>query len=327
MYLQGRTARESTYSMGMTPRETISYLGPAGTFTEAALKLSPEAEGKHWKPVANVLEALQDLQSGVASAAMIAIENSVEGGVTASQDALATMPGLRIVGEYIVPIRFSLATASDITLDRVHTIAAHPVAYGQCRLWLNRMLPGHVHVPAASNVASVELTQDDEQSGRIADAAITTPFIGDYRPVSMLADDIQDNGNARTRFALVTMRTDLPARTGRDKTSLIVELPEERPGGLLLLLEQIAARGINLSMIASRPIPEQPGRYRFVLDLDGHLHDARVRDALLGIRRFCPAVTFLGSYPRAVSSRVDVDLAYSDDNYAQAEAWVAALER
>lgn len=310
-----------------TASDTISYLGPAGTFTEAALKLAPEAADKHWKPVANVLEALHDVQSGSSSAAMIAIENSVEGGVTASQDALATMPGLRIVGEYMVPIRFSLAAASDIPLDAVHTVAAHPVAYGQCRLWLNRVLPGHVHVPASSNVTSVDLALSGSGAGRIADAAITTPFIGDYRDVTVLADDIQDNANARTRFALVTMRTDLPPRTGRDKTSLIVELPEERPGGLLALLEQIAARGINLSMIASRPIPEQPGRYRFVLDLDGHLHDARVRDALLGIRRFSPAVTFLGSYPRAVGSRVDVDPGYSDENYAQAEAWLSELER
>lgn len=311
----------------MDARETISYLGPAGTFTEAALKLAPEASGKHWKPVANVLEALQDLQAGTSAAAMIAVENSVEGGVTASQDALATMPGLRIVGEYIVPIRFSLAAASHTGLEQVQTIAAHPVAYGQCRLWLNRMLPGHVHVPAASNVASVDLVLDAPGERRIADAAITTPFIGDHRDVALLANEIQDNSNARTRFALVTMRTDVPPRTGRDKTSLIVQLPEERPGGLLELLEQIAARGINLSMIASRPIPEQPGRYRFVLDLDGHLHDARVRDALLGIRRLTPNVTFLGSYPRAVTSRVEVAEAYSDANYAQAEEWFTQLER
>lgn len=312
----------------MSASETISYLGPAGTFTEAALKLAPEAAGKTWKPVVNVLEALRDLQAGTSIAAMIAVENSVEGGVTASQDALATMDGLRIVGEYIVPIRFSLATRPGTELSQIHTVAAHPVAYGQCRLWLDRMLPGHVHVPAASNVASADmLFGGGEVSAPIADAAITTPFVRDYRDVAIAADDIQDNSNARTRFALITMRTDVPPRTGRDKTSLIVELPEERPGGLLALLEQIAARGINLSMIASRPIPEKPGRYRFVLDLDGHLHDARVRDALLGIRRFSPAVKFLGSYPRAVGSRVDVADAYSDENYAQAKVWVDALEK
>ena len=304
--------------------ETISYLGPAGTFTEAALKLAPEAIGKHWKPVSNVLEGLHDVQLGRSVAAMIAIENSIEGGVTASQDALANIPGLRIVGEYVVPIRFALAVRPGTPMDAVRTLAAHPVAYGQCRRWLQRMLPGHAHVPAASNVVSAEMLLE---TSAIADAAITPVTIREQVDVELLHEDIQDNPTARTRFALVTTRTDVPPRTGRDKTSLIVELPEERPGGLMAMLEQFATRGINLSMITSRPIPEQPGRYRFVIDIDGHLHDARVADALLGLRRYSPSVKFLGSYPRAVASPVAVDPAYSDDNYAVAREWFATLER
>lgn len=304
--------------------ETISYLGPAGTFTEAALKLAPEAAGKTWKPVTNVLEALGDVERGESVAAMIAIENSIEGGVTASQDALANIPGLRIVGEYVVPVRFSLVVRRGRTLDDVRTIAAHPVAYGQCRNWLTANVPGHTHVVAASNVASAHLLFDAQP---LADAAIAPVTIGERLDVASLAEDIQDNDKARTRFALVTTRTDLPPRTGDDKTSLIVELPEERPGGLMAMLEQFATRGVNLSMIASRPIPEAPGRYRFVVDLDGHLHDARVADALLGLRRYSPAVTFLGSYPRAVPSRVTVDPHYSDETYEAARAWFESLER
>lgn len=304
--------------------ETISYLGPAGTFTEAALKLAPEAIGKQWKPVASVIEALHDVQLGSSVAAMIAVENSIEGGVTASQDALATIPGLRIVGEYVVPIRFALAVRPGTPMAAVRTLAAHPVAYGQCRRWLQRMLPGHAHLPAASNVASAEMLFTEPV---IADAAITPVTIREQVDVELLHEDIQDNPTARTRFALVTMRTDVPPRTGRDKTSLIVELPEERPGGLMAMLEQFATRGINLSMITSRPIPEHPGRYRFVVDLDGHLHDARIEDALLGLRRYSPSVTFLGSYPRAVASPVAVDPAYSDAKYAEAREWFATLER
>ncbi|WP_282852674.1 prephenate dehydratase [Gulosibacter sediminis] len=307
----------------MSASDTISYLGPAGTFTEMALRLAPEAEGKVWKPVANVLEALMEVQTGTSFAAMIAIENSIEGGVTASQDALATMEGLRIVGEYVVPVRFSLAVRSGVTLDDVHTVAAHPVAYGQCRRWLHRTLPGHGHVAASSNVASAEVLLDRPD---LIDAAVTPVNIRERFDLEVLADDIQDNAQARTRFALVTTRTDVPARTGHDKTSLIVELPEERPGGLMTMLEQFATRGINLSMITSRPIPEQPGRYRFVVDLDGHLHDARVADALLGLRRYSPSVKFLGSYPRAAASRVDEDPAASDANYAEAQRWFDTLD-
>ncbi|MGO1544400.1 MAG: prephenate dehydratase [Gulosibacter sp.] len=303
---------------------TISFLGPAGTFTEAALKLAPEAQGKVWKPVTNVLEALMDVQSGKSFAAMVAIENSVEGGVTASQDALATMDGLRIIGEYIVPIRFVLAVRPGIGLKDIETVAAHPVAYGQSRRWLHRTLPDHLFVQASSNVASARMLFDEDE---VADAAITPPTIRDHFDVDIVAEDVQDSAIARTRFLLVTTRTDLPPRTGSDKTSLIVTLPDERPGGLLSMLEQFAARGINLSMITSRPIPEHPGRYRFVIDLDGHLEDSRVSDALLGLRRYSPSVRFLGSYPRAVQSPVSVDPAYSDDNYAEAADWLKGLVR
>lgn len=303
---------------------TVSYLGPAGTFTEAALKLAPEAAGKHWKPVTNVLEALMDVQQRRSFAAMVAIENSIEGGVTASQDALATMDGLRIRGEFVVPIRFVLAVRPGVSLREIETVAAHPVAYGQCRRWLHQTLPEHLFVQASSNVASVR--QLFEEDG-IADAAIAPPTIRDHFDVDIIAEDIQDSSIARTRFLLVTTRTDLPPRTGSDKTSLIVTLPDERPGGLLSMLEQFAARGINLSMITSRPIPESPGRYRFVIDLDGHLEDARVADAMLGLRRYSPSVKFLGSYPRAVPSRVAVDPAYSDEHYAEARAWLDGLVR
>lgn len=303
------------------PSETISYLGPAGTFTEAALRLAPAAVGKFWKPVNNVPEALAEVQAGTSFAAMIAVENSIEGSVTASQDALATMPGLRIVGEYIVPIRFVLAAQPGVRLEDVRTVAAHPVAYGQCRRWLAQHIPAHLHLPASSNIASAGMLFD----GNLADAAIAPPTIGERLKVDVLATDIQDTASARTRFVLVTSDHTIPERTGNDKTSLIVELPEERPGGLMQMLEQFAARGINLSMIASRPIAESPGRYRFVIDLDGHIDDARVKDALLGLRRFSPDVLFLGSYPCALPTAVELDPAYSDEHYAEAERWFDSL--
>ena len=306
--------------------ETISYLGPAGTFTEAALKLAPQARGHHWKPVNNVGEALADVTAGRSRAAMIAIENSIEGGVTASQDALATIPGLRIMGEFVVPITFSLAVRPGTTLAEVRTVAAHPVAYGQCRRWLSGSIPDHTHVQAASNIASASALFPDADGARpAADAAITPPTIRDYIDVDVVAEGIGDNHTARTRFALVGMQRTVPARTGADKTSLIVELPDDRPGSLLNMLEHLATRGVNLSMITSRPIPERPGSYRFVMDADGHIADARVADALRGLRRFSPRVLFLGSYPRADGLEIVPSPASSDANYADAEAWFDGL--
>lgn len=306
----------------MAEPETYAYLGPAGTFTEMALRQVPEAAGREWVPVRNVPEAIRQVTDGKSIGAMIAIENSIEGGVTASQDALASVPGLRIRAEVVVPISFSLAVRGGLSLADVRTVAAHPVAYGQCRQWLDEHVPHHEHLPATSNVSSAEALTTENP---VADAAITTPLIREHLDVEIAASGIHDHENARTRFVLVSLDQSLPERTGSDKTSLIVDLPEDRPGALLELLEQFSARGINLSMISSRPIPDSPGRYRFVLDLDGHFEDARVRDALLGVHRLSPRVVFLGSYPAAEAAAGSSDAVHGDERYRAAVQWLRSL--
>jgi prephenate dehydratase len=306
----------------VTERRTYSYLGPAGTFTEAALDQVPEARGHEWRPVHNVGEALSDVLSGVSDAAMIAIENSIEGGVSTTQDALATNPGLRIVGEYLVKVNFVLVAAPGTRLSDVQVVAAHPVAYAQCHAWLGENLPKHAHVPAASNVASILGVLDGSLP---AQAAIAAPGIVQHQDVEVLAEQIGDNDNAVTRFVLVSRTTAAGEPTGADKTSLIVELPDDRPGALLEMLEQFSTRGINLSLIESRPVGDELGRYRFVLDADGHIHDERMADALLGIRRFSPRVVFLGSYPRADRRIVQYPDRYADDVFVEARDWLRGL--
>jgi len=305
----------------MPESETYSYLGPAGTFTEAALAQVPEAAGKTWRPVNNVGEAFDDVVSGRSVGAMIAIENSVDGGVSATQDALATIPGLRIVGEYLVPVRFVLVARPGTALADVRVINAHPVAYAQSRRWLERELPAHEHLPATSNVAAAAALLD----GSPADAAIAPPGITDHYDLEVLADDIGDNPNAVTRFVLVSRTAPTPPATGADKTSIIAELPDDRPGALLEMLEQFATRGINMSLLQSRPIGDALGRYRFVIDLDGHILDERVADALLGLKRFSPKVIFLGSYPRADQQRIEVTQRYGDEVFIEARDWLRGL--
>ena len=303
-------------------RRTYSFLGPAGTFTEAALAQVPEARGQIWRPVHNVGEALSDVIDGRAHAAMIAIENSVDGGVSTAQDALATVAGLRIIGEYLVPVDFVLVGRRGMRLEDVSLVAAHPVAYAQCLLWLTRTLPAHAHIPASSNVASALGLLDGTSD---ADAAIAPPGILEHHDLELLAEKIGDNLNAVTRFVLVGKTVAPPEPTGADKTSLIVELPDDRPGALLEMLEQFATRGINLSLLASRPIGDELGRYRFVIDADGHVHDERMADALLGLRRFSPKVIFLGSYPRADRAVVRYPDRYSDDVFVEARDWLRGL--
>ena len=308
-------------SMPESPPVTYSFLGPAGTFTEAALAQVPEARGKPWRAVNNVGEALADVATGRSVAAMIAIENSVDGGVSATQDALASAPNLRIIGEYLVPVNFVLVARPGTTLADVKVVNAHPVAYAQCRAWLESALPSHGHIPASSNVTAASSLFEN----RRADAAIAPPGIDRHHDLVVLAENIGDNPNAVTRFVLVSRQVALPARTGADKTSLIVELPEDHPGALLEMLEQFATRGVNLSLIQSRPIGDALGRYRFVIDADGHILDERVADALLGLRRFSPNVIFLGSYPRADKQPIEFTSRFDDEIFIEARDWLQAL--
>jgi prephenate dehydratase len=300
---------------------SFSYLGPAGTFTEAALAQVPQAAGAQWRPVNNVGEALDDVVTGQSIAAMIAIENSVEGGVTATQDALANIPGLRIIGEYLVPVRFDLVARRGTALADVKVVNAHPVAYAQCRAWLEKTIPHHGHIPSPSNVAAAA----DLLNTTTAEAAIAPPGIAKHYDVEVLAENVGDNPNAQTRFVLVSKTADLPEPTGHDKTSLIIELPDDRAGALLDMLEQFSTRGVNLSLIQSRPIGDKFGRYRFVIDADGHARDERMSDALLGLRRFSPKVIFLGSYPRADRAPIEHEDRYADQVFVDARAWLDGI--
>lgn len=300
---------------------TYSYLGPAGTFTESALKQVREAEGAIWRSVNNVGEALDDVVTGRSTAAMIAIENSIEGGVSASQDALAVIPNLRIVGEYLVPVNFVLVGRPGTTLDDVTVINAHPVAYGQTHLWLDAHLPSHGHLPATSNVAAAASLFEND----FADAAVAPPGITAHHNVVVLAENIGDNPNAVTRFVLVSRTTELPEPTGADKTSIIAELPDNKAGRLVEMLEQFSTRGVNMSLLESRPIGDALGRNRFIIDLDGHVRDERVADALLGLKRFSPNVIFLGSYPRADREQITVIPQYDNDAFVEARSWLSSL--
>jgi prephenate dehydratase len=300
---------------------SYAYLGPVGTFTWIALGQVDEAAGSEWVAVNNVGEALAAVTDGRVDAAMIAVENSVEGGVSATQDALATSTGLQILGEYLVPVNFDVVARPGTSLADVTVVVAHPVAYAQCRGWLDKHLPKHEHLPATSNVqAALELTNGDR-----GDAAIAPSGFDAHADLITLDRAIGDNPNAVTRFVLIGKRRAVAPRTGTDKTTVIVELPDDRPGGLLEMLEQFATRGVNLSLLESRPIGDALGRYRFVIDIDGHIADERVADALRGLKRYSPGVQFLGSYRRADGHRPSVSMQYSDAAFVDAREWVDAL--
>lgn len=302
--------------------KVYAYLGPVGTFTELALAQVAEAKGQTWHPVNHVQEAIDLVVSKKAYRAIVPVENSVDGGVSATLDALATAQNVRIYGEYLVPISFDLVTRPGVTAKDVVTIAAHPVAYAQTRNWLLKNFPKHRHLPASSNAqAAADLISNDA-----AQAAVSTSTITNHYKVKVMSKNIGDNKQAQTRFIQIGLAGELPKRTGSDKTSVIVELPSDRPGGLLEMLEQFAARGVNLSRIESRPIGDRLGRYRFNIDAEGHLDDEAVAEALKGLHRFSPKVLFLGSYARADKEKSVHRGNNSNTEFGSADAWLKKLK-
>lgn len=302
---------------------TYTFLGPQGTFTEAALMQVPGAADATRIPCTNVNTALERVRAGEADAAMVPIENSVEGGVTATLDAIATGQELRIIREALVPITFVLVARPGVELSDVKRISTHGHAWAQCRLWVDEHLPNADYVPGSSTAASaMGLLEDDAPY----EAAICAPLIAAEQPgLNVLAEDIGDNPDAVTRFILVSRPGALPERTGADKTTVVVPLPEDHPGALMEILDQFASRGVNLSRIESRPTGQYLGHYFFSIDADGHATDSRVADALAGLHRISPATRFLGSYARADKQPAVVAPHTSDAAFASAHAWVDSI--
>jgi prephenate dehydratase len=299
----------------------IAYLGPAGTFTEMAAGQLPHADKAQLIPVASVTDALDAILAGTADRAVVPIENSIEGGVTATADALANTPGVQIYGEYLVPVRFDLMAKPGTKLAAVSDILTHPVAYAQSRKWLEQNLSTHSHIPAASTAAAAKALA----AGAGADAVIAATAAAELYGLEVLASDIGENKEAQTRFIELGRSGKPAAKTGSDKTSVVVELPGDKPGGLLEMLEQFAARGVNLSRIESRPVGDKFGRYRFNIDAQGHIEDEAIAEALMGLHRFSPKVIFLGSYPRADKSE-SVHLGNNENSdYQSAKSWLDQL--
>ncbi|MFI8824152.1 prephenate dehydratase [Streptomyces sp. NPDC053431] len=301
-----------------------TYLGPEGTFTEAALRTLPEAATRELVPMVSVPAALDAVRNGEAAAALVPIENSVEGGVTATLDELASGEPLMIYREVLLPIAFALLVRPGTKLSEIKTVTGHPVAQPQVRNWMRAHLPEAVWESAASNADGARLVQE----GRF-DAAFAGEFAAATYGLEALVTEIHDAENAETRFVLVGRPARPAAPTGADKTSVVLWLGDDHPGALLELLQEFAVRGVNLMLIQSRPTGAGIGNYCFAVDAEGHIADRRVGEALMGLKRICPNVRFLGSYPRAGASREDVRplrRGTSDAEFTEASDWLARVQ-
>ncbi len=304
----------------------IAFLGPHGTFTEEALwQVAPE--DAVLVPAPSPGEALEAVRTGVADMAVVPIENSIEGGVNATIDALSSGNGLRIVSEMLVPVRFVLAAPPGTELADVRRVGTHPHAWAQCRVWAGETLTEAVHVPTTSTAAAAQLLGQAASSGEELpfDAVLCNTTSVERYGLVPLVEGVADNPDAVTRFIMASQPGVLAEPTGADKTTISVELPTDEAGSLLAMLEQFSVRGVNLSRIESRPSGDGLGHYQFSIDIAGHVKEERVQAALIGLHRTCPRVTFLGSYPRADKERASLQRGTEDEDFVEARSWVAGL--
>jgi prephenate dehydratase len=300
--------------------DRYSYLGPEGTFSEAALRSIPEAAAAERIPCVSVADALDAVRRGEVVAALVPLENSVEGSVSETLDELAVGDPLQIVREVLLPVSFALLVRPGTTLESVETVTTIPHAEAQVRGWLRRSLPQTRFIAASSTADGARAVAAGE-----ADAAVAAPLAAERYQLTALADDIADTSGAVTRFVLVSRPAPPPPVTGADRTSVVAFIADDHPGALLELLTELAVRGVNLTRIESRPTGVGLGRYCFSMDAEGHIGQERVGEALAAIKRICADVRFLGSYPAADSAPVKERTGTTDGDFTEAQRWVAAL--
>ncbi len=299
----------------------IAYLGPQGTFTEAALAgmtaagLVPGRSEVRPVPTDSTPAALEAVRAGSADYACVPIENSIEGSVLPTMDALAAGSALQIFAEFTLDVAFSIVVAPGTRAADVRTVAAFPVAAAQVRRWLQEHLPHAEVVPAISNAAAAA----DVRNGA-ADAGVSTALAAQRYELASLADGVVDEANARTRFVLVGRPAPPPARTGADRTSVVLKL-DNVPGALVSALTEVSMRDIDLTRIESRPTRVELGTYVFFLDCVGHIEDSAVAEALTALHRRCEDVRYLGSWPTGTA------VGAAPPQLDEAARWLARLQK
>jgi prephenate dehydratase len=250
----------------------------------------------------------------------VPIENSIEGSVPLTLDALAFgEPGVFIRGEIAIPISMNLLVRAGTALRDIKVVRSQPHALAQCRGWLSENLPGVTLEPTSSTAEAARLAAE----GGDGAAALGHRLAGERYGLTVLASDVQDFGDNATRFVVLSRTMSPPS--GTDKTSVVFFFGKDRPGQLVRILDEFALRGINLSKIQSRPTKRGLGEYCIFVDASGHVTESRVAGALRSIHRHVAEIRVLGSYPRH-DHAVDLpDESETDEAYAEAASWFADL--
>ena len=307
--------------MSSTGSGRVGFFGPFGTFTQQALRTQPDLAASEQVPFRTVPDILDAVQNGAVDVGFVPIENSIEGMVNFTQDALAFDHDLVIQREVVIDIEHCLVARTGTALADVTTIHSIPVATAQCHRYLRENLPDADIRIANSTAEAAQTVSESDEPGV---AALSPRVAADLYGLDVVASDIADHAGNQTRFLLVA-RDGVPAPTGHDKTALVIYQRADEPGSLISILQEFAARRINLSNLFSRPTKDGGlGDYCFIMYADGHVSDELLADTMRSLHAKQARVKFLGSYP-ATGDAAEANRADTGTRWDDADEWLAAI--
>ena len=305
----------------MSNKVRVGFLGPFGTFTEQALRTQADLADGELVPFRTVPDVLDAVEAGDVDLGFVPIENSIEGTVNFTQDALAFDYEVLIEREVVLDIEHCLLAATGTALADITEVLSIPVATAQCHQYLRSNLPDASITPASSTAEAARTLSANPVAGV---AAIAPRNAAALYGLEVIAADIADHGANQTRFVLVGKQL-VPAPTGHDRTALVVYQRADQPGSLIGILQEFAARRINLSNLLSRPTKRGGlGDYCFILYADGHIADELMADVMRSLHSKQGAVKFLGSYP-AAGEHAHSSREHADARWREADDWVESI--
>ncbi len=294
-------------------------MGPSGTYTEQALLSQPDLAAADTRPVGSIPDVLNAVVEGEVDLAFVPIENAIEGAVNVTQDALAFDLDLLIQREVILDVELDLLAWPGTALADIDRVISFPVALAQCRAFLRENVPD-AEVEAATSTADAARQVAELGPGA---AAIANPLAAELYGLEALERAIEDHPGNQTRFLLLG-REGVPLPTGHDKTSVVVYQRANEPGSLVMILQEFAARNIDLNRLESRPTKHRLGDYCFLFEFEGHIGDEVVADCLRDLKMKQGDVKFLGSFP-AAGQAGEVVRRDRNAKWREADEWTQAL--
>ena len=321
MTIVSNSAQRSLIGVNKNQTTRIGYFGPAGTFTEQALLTQSELAACELVAYRTVPDVLDAVESGEVVQGFVPIENSIEGTVNFTQDALVFDHNLLIQREIVLDIEHCLVARKGVKIGEISGLMSIPVATAQCHSYLRKNFAA-LDVRAANSTAEAAQLVAANTSEKLA--AIAPRNAAKVYGLEVIATNIADHQGNQTRFVLVGKNT-VPTATGHDKTAIVVFQRADEPGSLISILQEFAARRINLSVLLSRPTKRGGlGDYCFIMYADGHIQDELMADALRDLHAKQGDVKFLGSYP-ASGEHAHTAREHADARWREADDWMTEL--